>query len=113
MLKFKSLVKISALMMFFISGVSNSQLEESSGCPEGSDPYGQICGYVVSAICPPGGWVYAGNGICQWTQRAECPAGSQMLFSHGTGGQCWHVVAPRASSPAPNNSVYKREELMY
>ena len=108
----KLLMKIFALMMLFVSGVSNSQTKGGvwgSGCPAGSFPFGQSCGYQVNAICPSGGWVYAGNGTCQYmrTQTAECPAGSQWYAPVSESGQCLHVVGP-----APNNPMNQGEMPM-
>jgi len=99
MVKFKSLLKVLALMVFLGYGVSNSLAQGGvwgSGCPAGSFPNGQSCGYQVDAICPSGGWVYAGNENCQYmqTQKAVCPAGAVWYAPLGESGQCFYIVGP-------------------
>jgi hypothetical protein len=100
----KLLMKIFALLMLFVSGVSNSQAQGGvwgSGCPSGSLPYGNSCAYQVNAICPSGDWAYEPNGLCRYmqTQKAECPAGSQWYAPGSESGQCLHVLGPVPNNP--------------
>ena len=96
----KLLLKISALTMIFVSGVSSSQPYGAGwgACPAGSsvNPLGRGCGNQANAICPSGDWQYMGNGVCQSyaTIKAECPAGYEMWLATSESGQCWQWVGP-------------------